>query len=125
MIDLSDVPLLEYGHVQTTNNLPVRLLCKDRLYAQSPILGLFNHNGNEVWGSWNMHGVYGGEVRLYDLIPVPKKHVRWTRIFDCGLLSGILQTEADREKVDAEQEPDGPKYRWIRIEIDESKAEAA
>jgi hypothetical protein len=81
MMDLTKVPLNEYGHVQTRDGRDFRLLCIDRT-GRYPVLGLTSDD--QVIGL-TAHGTYchNGEKSPYDLIPVPRKvRVRgWLNVY--------------------------------------------
>lgn len=76
-MDLTKVPLNEYGHVQTRDGRPVRLLCVDAK-RQDPIIGLTERPGNaeeQYASTWFPDGSYCfGELSNEDLIPVQRKH---------------------------------------------------
>jgi hypothetical protein len=71
MMDLTKVPLNEYGHVQTREGRPVRLLCVDA-ESSNPVLGLLNMETHECINSWKSDGTASLHPRL-DLVPVPRK----------------------------------------------------
>lgn len=112
--------------VQTRDGRPVRILCADLKGTCWPIVGAVQFGESESIVRWNCDGQYeyktGGRDDPCDLIPIPKKHSRWVKVYDCGLMGGVLQTDEDRERIDAERRDGDPRYRWIPVEIDESKA---
>jgi len=122
-IDLSQISLNEYGHVQTFRGLQVRLLCTDqegvRNKSKCHAVGLIRlDSGEELVRTWRLNGETLSGDQGCDLIPVPKKHVRWVRKFsnDYGIGS-CLFTQEEKE---SSQEAFGV---WIPVEIDEARAE--
>lgn len=72
MLDLSKIPLNEYGHVQTRDGRPVRILCVDA-EGNGPFVGLLKQPAvfGETISVWFAGGK--GPNNYLDLIPVPKK----------------------------------------------------
>lgn len=80
MLDLSKIPLNEYGHVQTRDGRPVRLLCRDFKSALPgrALCGVILHEGDiEGIYTWFPDGSNSSDGRNIhdssDLVPVPKK----------------------------------------------------
>lgn len=76
-MDLTKVPLNEYGHVQTRDGWRARVLCADRTGNDSrPAIALITEaKGYERIQVYARDGRYNIDVQPsgFDLIPVPKK----------------------------------------------------
>jgi hypothetical protein len=75
--DLSKIPLNEYGHVQTKDGYPARILCTDYMYS--------NAGEQRIVIAYKLHVVEC--VRFTDsdgLVPVPKKiKIKgWLNVYD-------------------------------------------
>lgn len=81
-MDLTNVPLNEYGHVQTRDGSPARLLCKDAK-EPVPIVGLTECGFGDVIRRWLPDGSCPAHGPDNDLIPVPRKvRVRgWLNVY--------------------------------------------
>lgn len=123
MIGLTKVPLNEYGHVMTKDGSPVKILCADVKHATFEVVGIIQVNNTEEPSRWTSEGSFYGEADMpcrQDLIPVPKKHVRWAYVNNDGSVAEILYT--DEEKTERNYYKNG---KWVRLEIDESQGVAA
>lgn len=70
-LDLSTIPLNEYGHVQTRFACPVRLVCNDKA-GEFPFVGIIKEDNDlEAVRSFQRDGT--GTVATYSLVPVAKK----------------------------------------------------
>ena len=121
MTDLSKVPLNEYGHVQTRDGRPVRLLCKD-LRSDYTVAAAVEEKsgGGEFVSVFHHDGEYHNQdcSHLMDLIPVPRKvKVKgWVNVYPGGPHHWIYD---DKEGADRYARSD----RIACIEIDHEVTE--
>lgn len=100
-LDLTKVPLNEYGHVQTKRGMPAKILCLDRKTAYDyGVLGLVLIKGKEDHESvycWKGDGT-SNPNEDYDLIPVPKKRTVWVNVYGVNdiVLCGSTKDTAER-----------------------------
>jgi len=117
MLDLTKVPLNEYGHVQTREGLPVKLLTKTRAHDW-PIVGLVAQaDGLEIVGSWMADGAPWIPAEGGQLVPVPQK-VRvngWLNVYD----SRMPIVHATRK--DADKAASSNRVACVQIDIELTK----
>lgn len=123
MMDLTKTPLNEYGHVQTRDGRPVRLLCVDAKLNSLPVTALVQHHPEkeivlfvDIDGSAN--GRNGDKSNL-DLIPVPRKHTvsGWLCVMKEGS-AALMFSEPD---YDAMRVLDIVAMREITVELTEGE----
>jgi hypothetical protein len=115
-MDLTKVPLNEYGRVQTKGGCPAKVLCIDRKGGARPVLYLYTAvDGSEVLTACDIDGA--GPISDFNLIPVPKR-VRfkgWLNVFKDGSFNRH-HTREDADRI-------GAQSRIACIEIDREVTE--
>ncbi|MDE2103257.1 MAG: hypothetical protein KGL39_38785 [Patescibacteria group bacterium] len=109
---LDDVPLNEYGHVQTRDGRPAKIVA--RLRSDGRLLVVYDFDGEEIYSSRDKNGLaHANEDNPLDLIPIPKavERTRYLSISPDGYMSSIL---ADTIK---EAEEGLPGWRHVPINI--------
>ena len=127
MMDLTKVPLNEYGHVQTRDGRPARLLCVDAKLISFPVAAFVQQHPEketvlfvDIDGSAN--GRNGNESDL-DLIPIPRK-VRvtgWLNVYAAYMGYHFHESRADADEKAATIA--SPRIACIEIDREVTKGE--
>ena len=108
-----------HGHV-TRDGRKARIVCKDRVSRDEPLVVLVDENSCESVYSYYRSGTFlFGEVSDYDLInaPAPKiKHERWINIYPGG---ECVDLHPSREVADRAAELRGGRIDCIHITWEE------